>query len=125
MCSQLLDRAVVDDLASLAGAALAELLALYFGEARDQCAVIAGGIADGDHVVVAGAAHKLRGGSLTFGARRAAHVAMEIEGAADRGDLETVREPLLPVLRETVERTRLAYECHPNVAGKAPIAGPH
>jgi two-component system, sensor histidine kinase and response regulator len=102
----LFDERVVADLESLEGGLLRELVAMFFEQAKTHLAELGKAIGSGAADVLAKAAHKLKGSSLTLGAARVASVAAEIEAVAKAGELGgagALLEQLRAVLDETAE----------------------
>jgi CheY-like chemotaxis protein/HPt (histidine-containing phosphotransfer) domain-containing protein len=104
----LLDDAVIADLETLDGDALAALVALYLDEAAKHLSDLGGAVDRADMPMVARLAHTLRGNSSTLGAAHVARIAAELETTANAGD-PTPAAALLDTLRGALEDTSTAF----------------
>ena len=71
---------------------IGEMLSTFRGDSASTLAAMRDGLAAGNLDLVAREAHRLAGGSGTFGAGRFRLACRSIEEAAKRGDVDTVRE---------------------------------
>jgi HPt (histidine-containing phosphotransfer) domain-containing protein len=81
-------------------ATLRSVLAEFLANARENVCDIETALAAQDMPAVASAAHKLKGGALSVGARALQEVAATFEAAARPGDPAKCREMLAPLERE-------------------------
>lgn len=81
-------------------ATLQSVLVEFLANARENARDIETALAVPDMPAVASAAHKLKGGVLSVGARSLQEVAAALEAAARRGDRATCRDMLAPLARE-------------------------
>ena len=81
------------ELETVGGPALvARLVSMFLDDAPDRLAQIDRGITAGDAVMVARAAHRIKGGAATVGALRVSTVARFVEHTAQAGELAPVPE---------------------------------
>ena len=81
-------------------ATLRSVLAEFLANARENVCDIETALAARDMAAVASAAHKLKGGALSVGARALQEVAATLEAAARPGDPVTCQQMLAPLARE-------------------------
>jgi HPt (histidine-containing phosphotransfer) domain-containing protein len=72
----------------------------FLANARENAHDIEAALAAQDMPALANAAHKLKGGALSVGARALQEIAGTLEAAARPGDRVTCREMLAPLARE-------------------------
>ena len=104
-----LDRGAFERLVATCGdggeAVVARLLDTFFSDGRRLMATLHRALAEGDASEVRRMAHTLKSHGMTFGAPLLAHVAREVELAAQSGDL-TGAGALAPELDIEYERAR-------------------
>lgn len=103
----MLDTAVLGELRVLDDEDLRDLVELYFSDVLVQLGRLRDALADGDADVIAAAAHRIKGASLSVGAARVAGLASEIEIAGKSGDLGGTGE-LIATLDSELDPTRSA-----------------
>ena len=120
---QMLDEAIVLELEALDGDVLSDLVGLFFDDAAARVGDLGDAVARADPDAVGGVAHTLKGSSSTLGAARVAHIASELEQAANAGDLAPA-PALLDSLHLALEETRKAFRdrtAEPNNDGVFPL----
>ena len=108
---ELLDTAVIAELADLNGDVLTDLVSLYFEQTDGYMTQLGEAIDCGDAPLVARTSHQLRGSSGTVGAARVSAAAAELEATAKEGDLSGAPE-LLARLRAVLGETGAALESY-------------
>ena len=88
---------------------LAEIVELFLEDAPAAVERLGAALESGQSQRVWRAAHALKGSVVNFSADRAARLAQEIEGAAERNDLETAREQAKALVEE-IGRLSVALE---------------
>lgn len=102
--SSLLDLQVIARLVEdLGRESVVDLLDLFRTESERRRHSIEAAVADGDPAAVCHEAHALKGSSLTFGACKLGALALKMEQAGRRGDLDGLAMDLPAIARLTAE----------------------
>lgn len=86
-----------------------QMVKLFLANSPARVEQIRAGLASNDAEEAERGAHSLKSSAANVGGEEVRRIALEMEGAATRGDLEAVGN-LLPTLEEAYERTRAALE---------------
>ncbi len=86
-----------------------QMIKLFLANSPERVEQIRTGVDGGDTKEAERAAHSLKSSAANVGSMEVRRIALEMEGAANRGDLAAVRD-LLPSLEEAYGRTRAALE---------------
>jgi HPt (histidine-containing phosphotransfer) domain-containing protein len=98
-----LDSATVEQIRQLGGdKLLTELVEIFLKHTPLRLQELRAGLAEGDTVRAAKAAHSFRSSSISLGARALAEEAASLERLADQGDTSEVRERL-PAFESSVD----------------------
>lgn len=98
-----LDAEIVEQIHQLGGAKLfSDLVEIFLSHTPLRLQELHAGLAEGDMVRAAKAAHSFRSSSISLGARVAAEEAASLERLADRGAVDQLREDL-PAFEASVE----------------------
>ena len=93
----LLDTEVLRELRTLLGAGLDPVLAAFGTQSAELLADLTAATAAGDAAAVRRLAHLLKGSAGSVGARALGTLAAELEQGALRGDIDAVRERIVPL----------------------------
>ncbi len=99
------DRAALERLREWGGDKLvSQMIRLYMENAEARLQQIDSGLSDGgDFVEAERGAHSLKSSAANVGARQVNQISQQMEDAAERGDVDTVRD-LRPKLADAVSR---------------------